>query len=449
MADEFWSKAMVKKREYKLISAILALLLILTAVIPLLSGCGKDEFTPVLRFAVASDVHIEDNGTTAVEEARLSKMFDMAYAHAEGGDTPYKKLDAVMFVGDFTNRGTTASMERFKSIADGKLRGETKLVVSIGNHEFYSAADTAVERYEEVFGVEADEHFLLCGFHFIKLSASGEGFSDEKLEWLKRELAEAAADTPKLPIFVMQHQHVKGTVYGSTGWGVDGLYEIFKDYPQVVDFSGHSHFPINDERSIWQGDFTAIGTGTLSYTELGLNGVSTDYVFPYGPDGGYKLMAASGERDYGVFQIVEVDKRGNMRVIGFDVDSGEEIFEKRLDCPAYKRNLIAENEKIEATPVPAFAEGAECRVIIDDGRVALAVPQARSEAFIESYRAEVYDGGELIGAYYALSGHIFRPIPKEVRIELDGIEPSGKYTVKIYAVNAYGRACEIPLEVEL
>ena len=44
--------------------------------------------------------------------------------------------------------------------------------------------------------------------------------------------------------------------------------EILKNYPQVVDFSGHSHVPINDPRSIHQKHFTALGTGSLSYFEL-------------------------------------------------------------------------------------------------------------------------------------------------------------------------------------
>ena len=64
------------------------------------------------------------------------------------------------------------------------------------------------------------------------------------------------------------HHAVKGTVYGSELWYTNDLDGILEEYEQVVHFSGHSHFPINDPRSIWQGDFTALNTGTLSYAEM-------------------------------------------------------------------------------------------------------------------------------------------------------------------------------------
>ena len=41
-----------------------------------------------------------------------------------------------------------------------------------------------------------------------------------------------------------------------------------KPYSNIINFSGHSHFPIIDERSIWQKEFTAIQTGSTSYVEL-------------------------------------------------------------------------------------------------------------------------------------------------------------------------------------
>ena len=37
-------------------------------------------------------------------------------------------------------------------------------------------------------------------------------------------------------------------------------------YPNAVAFSGHSHWTLNDERSIWQGAFTAVSVPSLSCT---------------------------------------------------------------------------------------------------------------------------------------------------------------------------------------
>ena len=87
-------------------------------------------------------------------------------------------------------------------------------------------------------------------------------------DWAKEELKKAAEDDPTKPIFVQQHYHITNTVYGSDLWGTDVFTSILNKYPQVIDFSGHSHYPINDPRSIWQGRFTALGCGTLAYFEL-------------------------------------------------------------------------------------------------------------------------------------------------------------------------------------
>jgi hypothetical protein len=39
-------------------------------------------------------------------------------------------------------------------------------------------------------------------------------------------------------------------------------------YPNAVAFSGHSHYSLTDERSIWQGAFTSVGTSSLRYTGM-------------------------------------------------------------------------------------------------------------------------------------------------------------------------------------
>ena len=408
------------------------------------------EFIPVLRFSVASDVHIEDDEKSIKEEERLAKLFEISYKRSESNATNYNKLDAALFVGDFTNLGTLVSMQKFKRIIDDNIKNETELVVSLGNHEFFSDGDAVIGRYKEVFNKEVDEHFKINGFHFIKLSPNGEYFSDDKVNWLKKELSIASKDTPSLPIFVMQHQHIRNTVYGSTAWSVDNLYDVLKDYPQVVDFSGHSHFPIIDERSLWQGDFTAIGTGTLSYTEMGLNGVANEYIFPYGEEGDYKYLVPSGERDYAVFQIVEVDRLGNIRLIGYDLISNTELFTRYIYTPHLKDSFITNDMKKEESSILEFKVGSEIKVINeDDETTSLLIPQAECMNSIESYRADIYENGVLKNNCYALSGYIINPTPKDIKIRLGKLDITKEYIVKVYAVNAYGLCLKNPLIIEV
>jgi predicted phosphodiesterase len=83
---------------------------------------------------------------------------------------------------------------------------------------------------------------------------------------------------PKLrgekPFFFAQHPHPKDTCSGPWAWGHDvgESTKILSEYPNAVAFSGHSHYPLTDERVVWQGAFTSIGTSSLKYS-------SCDYLY--------------------------------------------------------------------------------------------------------------------------------------------------------------------------
>ena len=80
-------------------------------------------------------------------------------------------------------------------------------------------------------------------------------YSDKQINWLKEEMAKAQKDDPEKPIFIFLHQHIKETVYGSHEWGTQDsakINAVLKEYPQVITFSGHSHYPLDDPRSIHQ-----------------------------------------------------------------------------------------------------------------------------------------------------------------------------------------------------
>ena len=40
--------------------------------------------------------------------------------------------------------------------------------------------------------------------------------------------------------------------------------KVLSKYPNCVSLTGHSHYPLNDERSIWQGEFTAVHCGHMA-----------------------------------------------------------------------------------------------------------------------------------------------------------------------------------------
>ena len=172
------------------------LILIVTTLSPTLVEHGKeipdsedyDDFTPILRFVVASDVHVGDSGSEA-EEQRLKELFEYAYAYSDNHDR-YDGLDGVFIVGDFSERGTPYSMRKFFDIANGNLRDDTTLRVSLGNHEYYADAPSTIPNFLSVSGYDSpNSHLVIDGYHFIGVSSDGMNggystYDEETLTWL-------------------------------------------------------------------------------------------------------------------------------------------------------------------------------------------------------------------------------------------------------------------------
>ncbi len=397
-------------------------------------------FTPALRFTVASDVHIDDSNS-ALEEARLAKLFEVAYKYASEHES-YKKLDAALFCGDITNHGRLSQMKKFKQIMEGAIKEETKALLIMGNHEFYDNASQAKSRFNQTFGDE-DGHEVIGGFHFIRVSPdanNGNNFSAEKRAWLDAELKEAAKDDPTKPIFVMQHQHVSNTVLGSVDWGVSDLTSVLKKYPQIIHFSGHSHFPMQDPTSIWQGTFTALGTGGLSYTEMGLAGVESDGIFPTTTPGGYVTGNPTGNRDLHQYYIVEVSEKGEVQIMGYDLESGTKLCHYYVRTPSEKSSFRYKSGWAKNVGI-AFPENAAIAVSnVKEKTAKLAFPAAVSEISygVQNYRVELTAGGSVKKQYVLAHNHL-AVMPTEYTVTLSGLKKATEYTVKIIPVDVYGK----------
>lgn len=413
------------------------------------AGCAlfnKENFRTVLRFAVASDVHVADGGS-GLEERRLALMLERAYEYVENNPKGHKTLDAFLFVGDMTETGTLSQMQIFKQILDEGIREETRPFITLGNHEFYDCAEETVKRFEQAFGYGENEHIEINGFHFIRLSPDeGDHYGEEKQAWLAQELKAASEASPNMPIFVMQHHHVADTVYGSENyWGLDDLKDILAEYPQVVNFSGHSHFPINDPRSFWQGEFTAIGTGGLSYAEIGVIGEAPDFRFSTNSIGGWSSGTDWLSDDIAQFQIIEVGKKGQVRIIGYDLLTDQELFTRYVLSPADPTTFVTNEEKIAASDIPAFAPEAVVSVSNQTSKgFTLTIPQATYVSTpIESYRVEIYNkDGVCYGIYRVLSGYYQLPVTKHVRCDIASLSGAEAWTIKVWAINCYGLESE-------
>lgn len=382
------------------------------------------DFTPVIRFAITSDSHITTIGD--VQTSRLEKMIKLSYKIAEN-DEEYKNLDAVLIAGDVTDMGTKIAFGSIKAATDPVLKGDTQFLATVStSHDDRNLGKESLELYSSIMGQETDFHRIINGYHFIGISAStieGEHYSEYQKEWLVEQLDSAVADDPTKPIFVLQHEHISNTVYGSSdfeGWGMPDFAEILKNYPQVVDFSGHSHYPINDARSIWQGEYTALGTGGLYYGEITVDDVKT--VHPKG----YRFVST--------FWIVEVGANNRIRFRAVDLKSKQYLCEYMLDNPFERK--YTPTQQIARSKPPVFADDANIK--ISGNYVKFDAAESTDGMPIFIYRAFAVDAegnripvGKTVAQYYKYN------VPDKVKIELENL-PDGNYTLEVVAENCYG-----------
>ena len=97
-----------------------------------------DDFTPVVRFVVCSDIHL-DGDETQQAAIRFANLFTDMYEYAEGCD--YKNLDAVLVAGDFTGGGAEKEYQIYNKIINENKKDETQILTVLGNHEFIDYRD--------------------------------------------------------------------------------------------------------------------------------------------------------------------------------------------------------------------------------------------------------------------------------------------------------------------
>ena len=391
-----------------------------------------NEFTPVIRFIASSDSHV--NQLFDENSRRIQKMLRLGYTVADADDA-YNRLDALLIAGDLTDDGKKYQFDALQVALKSALKANTAFLGVVAKSHDGFTMDRAQTHayYTALTGNSPDFHTVINGFHFIGLSASDNDdvhYDDGQIEWLREQLQDATAEDPAKPVFVMHHEHVRGTVYGSAdadGWGVSYFTDVLRDFPQVVDFSGHSHYPLNDPRSIWQGEFTAVGTGALYYAEFTVDGVNTIH-----PD---------GNRDVATCWIVEVDANNRVRLLGVDILAQKVLVEYILDNPAdlANRPYTPEKRAAASTP-PIFDEAAEIKAKLKRETCTVTVPAAKSTDGMEIvlYRAAAFaaDGSEIANTWTIPKYYVAQDEPV-VTLQLS-LKQTGTYEIRVVAETAYG-----------
>ena len=386
-----------------------------------------DDFVPEVRVMIFTDPHCYDvpNG-----DNRVGAAIDKAYELFDDNET-YAGIDAIFGLGDFSSIGYPDDYDTYISLYDGHVREDTLFVNLLGNHEMKrkDCADIFVEK----FGYDPNGVYEINGFTFIAFSGERSltewTFTPSSLKWLSEQIDEAEEKAGDKAVFVLQHPHNFGTVYGSTIWCTPQTNVVLNGHNKVVDFSGHSHYPMNDPRSINQTTYTSVGVGALCRFELDKN-----YITGQHPDG-YNTANQ--------FCILEADSNGRVRILEYDVNSdtffNEYFIENVNDTSTYAYTY--KNLKSKDSDAPVFADDTKASASKNEnGEWVLSFDEASDFFIVQNYTIKITDENgktvlkdTFIDDYYVIDDDD----TADFRIGLDTLESGKTYNVSIVAENAY------------
>ena len=394
------------------------------------------DFNPIFRMIVCSDIHFgestlhpENYAYRGQEYDRFEQAIRYAYAYADGCE--YQTVDAFCAVGDFITTGQEFEMVDFKASLDRVIRKETDITLTMASHEyFHDGVENANERLARIFGQEPMRHTKIKGFHIIGLSTDDRCQTGvEKQEWLRRELAAAHADDPKKPIFFMFHPQFQNTVYGSAVlWRTANITRITMNHPQVISFSGHSHAPLHDPRTVHQKHFTAFGTGAI----IGLSLCNADRM----------PIVQTPTLGQSQLQIVEADADGRVRVLPMDGTNGKFLREGWVvEKPYDPDSFIYTDARYDAAQKPTFPEDAKLTASYADGKLTVSVTQASDgDERVPGYHFAVKGSDGMIWRQFGIcSGYYLCDMPPVAEYTVDLEAPAGEYTVVCRAYSFFDK----------
>jgi Icc protein len=234
--------------------------------------------------------------------------------------------DALVINGDLVANGTERQYQDLYSWLDTSPRPD-RVLAALGNHEQYNSDpfDVQVERFLRYTGMPDVYTRTTIGslpLVFVGTTKPAKNgtqppfvtLGSSQLAWLEATLA-GYARSPYVLVF--SHHVLPGTVSGTTGPDrarfydqdfveIDDLLRILGGFPNVVFFSGHTHWDLN--RSDWAARKVVAGGHPKGFTV-----VNTGFVQKmFGPDGNGNEKPLSQAESQGLRVLLITD--GELRI---------------------------------------------------------------------------------------------------------------------------------------
>jgi predicted phosphodiesterase len=382
------------------------------------------------RFAVLSDTHFDNReGGGETSDVKVSRA--LQNLTLKNG-----KLDAIFDVGDVTDHGQATEYDHMLVVFTNPqyVPQDVPVYYLMGNHDNSQGGEY---NYLAKTRQPMNQYLEIKGYPFITISQTGTGSGDYNhaaQRFLRESLKDAETNYPGKPIFVFVHVPPQNTCYGSgatDGWGSAVFPPLLEPYPQVIVFGGHSHFPLGDPRSIWQGKYTSVNDGSTTYSEVEPNIVS-DGIHP----ADYNKVTEG--------LIVNLKDGGNaVEMERWDTRRNEEILPRwTVRAPYDGSNFDSEYRGRTGAPPPVFAAGSSDRITIvqSAGKWQITFPQATDNEVVHHYIINVRDAAsnEVIQTQRRFSFYYLNSdMPGSLTAEFSGLPADRSLKVEIIAVDAY------------
>ena len=418
-----------------------------------------------LAFAVISDTHVGNNygGRYAEKVSNTLKRL-----------TGKGKLDAIAVVGDLTDHGDTGQYTEFVQLfgnSENFVNPVDNFLFTMGNHDNYNSSGqtnykNGLKKFNGNKAYPLDQYILIKGYPFILISVRGGANNDDNpsngtasypstvVNTLKRYLRQAAEDAPGKPIFVFTHVPPRWTCYSSWGeiegaaWAMKVLNPVLNQYPQVVVFGGHSHYPLGDPRSIHQGTnpnssrnnyYTAINTASITYSEINPGAVDAG-IHPEGfkdvTEGMILMEQPNGDieiRRYDTYRDLEIDPEHRW-VLKAPFDGSQFQYADIRDADDNPNNVPLR----DGLPAPAFTKSAELKIDAYPGEAKVTFPQATDNECVFRYRIRLLqDGQEVKKAFLFSQFYLMTDMPKRLSYTFGGLNEGTKYTAEVIAYDSW------------
>lgn len=410
-------------------------------------GAVRPEQEPLLKVGILSDIqHYDQSSDWAFGNFR--KALALLAEH---------RPDALVIAGDLVesagHEGEFLSYRRLLKEYFGER--QPRLIVCSGNHDVTCRPAREPDKSLDIFcrNLEIPRESPLKqsvgGYDFITVHEEcADEYSGSTLAELAAMLDESTGRAPEKPVFVITHYPPYDTMAASAvKRRMVKLREVLNRYPQTVSLSGHTHYPLEDERAIWQREFTALTASTLSYGCL---------------EGEEAFNCCNGilpfAREVVQMTVLEIYSR-RMVFRRYQVEERREIKPDRrwtVDIPYDPAAARYTVDRAALREAPAFPAGAEMFLRYDYGFAYIIFDRAVHDDFTFSYRVTVAEKGadgswrergsvRYAAGFYRLERN--RGLREFFKLPADLLKSGAVNRIEVYPVESFGKMGE-PLRME-